>query len=298
MRTLVTGATGFIGRKLLEGIKDPVVLSRNPDKAQTPLARGKALRWDPLAGPPPREAFDGVEAVIHLAGEPVAEGRWTAAKKRRIMESRKVGTTNLVRAICELPNPPRVLVSASAIGIYGDRGDEPLEERSASGKDFLADVCREWEAAADPARERGVRVVHPRIGIVLGAGGGALAKMITPFKFGLGGRLASGRQWMSWIHVDDMVGMLLFAVNNEHASGAMNAVSPTPLTNADFTRALAAAVHRPAIFPVPGFALRLLLGEFAQILLASQRVLPRAAEKAGYGYLYPDLQAALRSIVE
>jgi len=298
MRILVTGATGFIGRKLLEGIKDPVVLSRNPDKAQTPLARGKAFRWDPLAGEPPREAFDGVEAVIHLAGEPVAEGRWTAAKKQRIMESRKVGTTNLVRAICDLPNPPRVLVSASAIGIYGDRGDEPLEERSAPGKDFLADVCREWEAAADPARERGVRVVHPRIGIVLGAGGGALAKMITPFKFGLGGRLASGRQWMSWIHVDDMVGMLLFAVNNEHASGAMNAVSPTPVTNSDFTRALAAAVHRPAIFPVPGFALRLLLGEFAQILLASQRVLPRAAEKAGYGYLYPDLQAALRSIVE
>jgi uncharacterized protein (TIGR01777 family) len=298
MRILVTGATGFIGRKLLAEIKDPVVLSRNPDKAQTSLARGKAYRWDPMASVPPHEAFDGVEAVIHLAGEPVAEGRWTAAKKQRIRESRTIGTTNLVRAICDLPNPPRVLVSASAIGIYGDRGDEPLEERSAPGKDFLAGVCREWEAAADPARERGVRVVHPRIGIVLGAGGGALAKMITPFKLGLGGRLASGRQWMSWIHVDDMVGLLLFAAANDLASGAMNAVSPTPVTNVDFTRALAAAVHRPAIFPAPAFALRLLLGEFAQILLASQRVLPRAAEKAGYAYLYPDLHAALRSIVE
>jgi hypothetical protein len=297
MRTLVTGATGFIGRKLLAELADPVVLSRNPDKAQDALARGKAFGWDPMAREPPREAFDGVEAVIHLAGEPVAEGRWTDAKKQRILESRTIGTANLVRAICNLPQPPRVLVSASAIGIYGDRGDEPLEERSAPGNDFLADVCRQWEAAADPARERGVRVVHPRIGIVLGSSGGALAKMLTPFKFGLGGRLGSGRQWMSWIHVDDLVGMLLFAAENDRATGPMNAVSPTPVTNREFTRALAAAVHRPAVFPVPGFALRLLLGEFAQILLASQRVLPRAAEKAGYPFRYTDLGTALRSIV-
>lgn len=297
MRTLVTGATGFIGKKLLDEIEDPVVLSRNPDKAQAALKRGKAYRWDPIAGEPPREAFDGVDEVIHLAGEPVGEGRWTAGKKQRIRESRTVGTTNLVRAVCSLPNPPRVLVSGSAIGIYGDRGDEPLEERSAPGKDFLADVCREWEAAAEPARERGVRVVHPRTGIVLGPGGGALAKMITPFKLGLGGRLGSGRQWMSWIHIDDMVGMLLFAAREDRVAGAMNAVSPTPVTNIDFTRALASAVHRPAIFPVPAFALRLLVGEFAQILLASQRVLPRAAEKAGYNYRFTDLNTALRSIV-
>jgi len=297
MRTLVTGATGFIGRKLLEGIEEPVVLSRDPKRTQACLARGKAYGWDPTKEEPPREAFDGVDTVIHLAGEPVAEGRWTAAKKQRIMDSRKLGTANLVRAMCNLAQPPRVLVSASAIGLYGSRGDEPLDEMSAPGNDFLADVCREWEAAADPARERGIRVVHPRIGIVLGKGGGALAKMITPFKLGLGGRLASGRQWMSWIHVDDMVGMLLFAAGNDRASGPMNAVAPTPVTNAEFTKALAKAVHRPAIFPVPAFGLKLLLGGFADVLLASQRVLPRAAEKAGFAFRHPSLDETLNSIV-
>lgn len=298
MRALVTGATGFIGRRLLDEIAEPVVLSRDPEKVRRHCPGAEAFTWDPLSGPPPAEAFRGVEAVFHLAGEPVAEGRWTAAKKQRIMDSRKVGTANLVKALEQLSERPRVLVSASAVGYYGDRGDETLEEQSAPGNDFLARVCLEWEQAAQQAASLGVRVVNPRIGIVLGAGGGALAKMLPPFKLGLGGRLASGKQWMPWIHLDDLIGLFLHAASHADLYGPLNAVAPNPATNGEFTRALAAALHRPAFLPAPGPLLKLAVGEFAEVLLASQRVVPRVAEQTGYRFQYPELAEALRAIIE
>lgn len=298
MRALITGATGFIGRRLLQQIHEPVVLSRDPQRAKAQFAGAEAYAWDPLSGPPPADAFHGIEAVFHLAGEPVADGRWTAAKKQRIMESRKIGTANLVKTLEQLSERPRVLVSASAVGYYGDRGDEMLDERAPPGSDFLARVCLEWEQAAQHAASLGVRVVNPRIGIVLGAGGGALGKMLLPFKLGLGGRLASGKQWMPWIHLDDLIGVFLHAASRSELSGPVNAVAPNPATNGEFTRTLAAALHRPAFLPAPGPLLKLAVGEFAEVLLASQRVVPRVAEQTGYRFQYPELAGALRAILE
>ncbi|HEY1602255.1 MAG TPA: TIGR01777 family oxidoreductase [Pirellulales bacterium] len=295
MRALVTGATGFVGGKLLEQIAEPVVLSRNPQAARAKCPRAEVHYWDPLGGLPPADAFAGVEAVFHLAGEPVGEGRWTAHKKRLIHDSRVTGTRNLVQAIAGLEQRPGVLVCASAIGYYGSRGDEVLDESSSPGSDFLADVCRQWEAAAQEAHQHGLRVACTRFGIVLGQGG-ALAKMLLPFKLGAGGRLGNGHQWMSWIHVDDVVGLLLHAAAHE-LHGPMNTVSPTPVTNRDFTRALAKVVHRPAIFPVPAIALRLAVGGFSEVLLGSQRVVPRAAERAGYTFRYTSLTEALEAAV-
>ncbi len=297
MRALITGATGFIGRRLLEQVDEPVVLSRDPASAKQKLGKIEAFAWDLMSGPPPAEAFRDVSAVFHLAGEPVAEGRWNADKKRRIMDSRKVGTTNLVKGLEQLSRRPPVLVSASAVGYYGSRGDEVLDESSPPGDDFLADVCKEWEQASQRATSFSMRVVNPRIGIVLGAGGGALGKMLLPFKLGLGGRLASGDQWMPWIHLDDLVGLFLHAAGHPEASGPMNAVAPNPVTNREFTRVLAAAVHRPAIFPMPGAMLKLAVGEFAQVLLASQRVVPRVAERTGYQFRYPELSGAFQAIL-
>lgn len=298
MRAIITGATGFIGRRLLREIGEPIVLSRNPEKVRRQLPGLEAYAWDPISGPPPLGAFRGVEAVFHLAGEPVAEGRWTADKKRRIMDSRKLGTANLVKALEQLSERPPVLVSASAVGYYGSRGEETLDEQAAPGNDFLAQVCIEWEQAARQAASLGVRVVNPRTGIVLGAGGGALAKMLLPFKLGLGGRLADGKQWMPWIHLDDLAGLLMHAATHAEVSGPMNAVSPNPVTNRDFTRSLAAALHRPAFLPAPGAMLKLAVGEFAEVLLASQRVVPRVAEQSGYRFHYPELAAALEAILE
>jgi hypothetical protein len=289
MRALVTGATGWIGRRLLERLQDPVILSRNPEKA----AGGKAFRWGPAFERPPAEAFEGIDTVFHLAGEPVAGGRWTAERKQRIRDSRIQGTRYLVDAIRDLPAKPAVLVSASAVGYYGHRGEETLDESAGPGHDFLADVCQQWEAEAARAGEAGVRVVTPRIGIVLGRGGGALAQMLTPFKLGVGGRLGDGRQWMPWVHLDDVVGLLLHAAQNSSVSGPMNATAPAPVRNADFTKTLASVLHRPAIFPVPVFGLKLMFGEMSDILLASQRVTPRVAQQTGYQFRYTDLREAL-----
>lgn len=296
MRALVTGATGFIGRRLVKSLERPVVLSRNPESAKQALGNVEVYRWEPEAGPPPAGVWHGVEAVFHFAGEPVAEGRWNTNKKERIRQSRVLSTRNLVSGIEAQRERPRVLISASAVGYYGSRGDELLDETSTPGDDFLAEVCQAWEAEAGRACALVVRVVTPRIGIVLGEGGGALAKMLTPFKLGIGGRLGSGRQWMSWIHLDDLIGLLLHAAEKE-ISGAMNAVTPAAVTNREFTRALAAVLRRPAIFPVPAFALRLAVGEVASVLLASQRALPRVAEKTGYRFRYPMLVEALRAAV-
>jgi len=296
MKALVTGGTGLVGRGLLASLPDAVVLSRDPTRAGA-LGPGRAVRWDPVAEPAPLEALRGIDAVFHLAGEPVAGGRWTADRKRRIRDSRVIGTRNLVAGLQALDRKPEVLVSASAVGYYGDRGDEELDEASLAGRGFLAGVCIEWEREALAAEALGIRVVCLRIGIVLAPGGGALARMITPFKMGAGGRLGSGKQWMPWIHVDDVVGALLHASRKVEVRGAMNAVSPHPVTNAEFTRALGRAVHRPAFLPVPKAALRLAFGEMSEILMASQRVLPRVASRTGFAFKHTELAAALAAVL-
>ncbi|HEV2350721.1 MAG TPA: TIGR01777 family oxidoreductase [Terriglobia bacterium] len=295
MRALVTGATGFIGKRLLRSLERPVVLTRKPDAAKKILGDVQPICWEPESGPPPPHAFEGVDTVFHLAGEPVAEGRWTREKKDRIRDSRVLGTHNLVTALDSLKNRPRVLVAASAVGYYGSRGDEILDETSKPGEDYLAEVCQAWEEEALAASPLGLRVITARIGIALGKGGGALKKMLTPFKLGLGGRLGTGRHWMPWVHLDDLIGLLLHATVHDEISGAMNAVSPAPVPNNEFTRTLAAVLHRPALFPAPEFALRLALGEVTAVLLSSQRVMPRVAEKTGYQFRYPTIEGAIRA---
>jgi uncharacterized protein (TIGR01777 family) len=279
---------------LIRQLEEPVVLSRNADRARKELAGTSVFVWDPLAGEPPADAFDGVEAVFHLAGEPIAEGRWTAAKKARIRDSRVIGTQNLVAALNRLDRKPSVLLSASAVGFYGDRADEILDESALPGDDFLSKTCIAWEQAATPAAESGIRVVNPRIGIVLGPDGGAIEKMAVLFRLGLGSPLGHGRQWMPWIHVDDLVGLLLWAAARTDLQGPLNAASPNPVTNREFTKQLGRALHRPTLLPpVPAFVLRATLGGFADALLASQRVVPKVLATAGYAFHYPDLEQAL-----
>jgi uncharacterized protein len=299
MRALVTGATGFVGRRLLRRLDAPVVLSRDAASAERALAEYHVtvFPWDPGAGPPPAQALDGVDAVFHLAGESVAAGRWTAAKKARLRDSRLVGTRNLVAALAAGERRPRVLISASAVGYYGDRGDEILEETAAPGSDFLSEVCVAWEQASQRAADLGIRVVNPRIGIVLGSTGGALAKMLTAFKLGLGSPLGTGRQWMPWIHIDDLVELLLYAAACAAVVGPCNAVAPEPVRNRDFTRTLGRVLRRPTVLPsVPAFILRLALGEFARVLLGSQRAIPAAMQRHGYQFQFPELEAALCAV--
>jgi hypothetical protein len=269
-----------------------VVHSRDPAKTTRKLGVGRAVRWDPAAEPAPLEALQGIDAVFNLAGEPVAEGRWTADKKRRIRDSRVISTRNLVAGLRALERKPEVLVSGAAIGYYGDRGAEESDETSASGQGFLAEVRTEWKREALVAETLGIRVVCARIGIVLAPGGGALARMLAPFKMGAGGRLGSGKLWMP-IQIEDVVGVLLHAGRTSAVHGAVNAVSPHPVTTADVTRALGHAVHRPAFLPVPKTALRIAFGEMSEVLMASQRVLPRVAEGTGYKFKHTELDGAL-----
>jgi len=300
MRALVTGATGLVGTSLLSRLEHPVVLSRDPSKAAAGLGRDdvKVFSWDPQRDPAPAAAFEGVDVVFHLAGESVAQGRWTADKKARIRDSRVAGTRNLVTALKRVTRPPRVLVSVSAVGYYGDRGDEILGEVAGPGSDFLAEVSVAWEREAQAASEAGIRVVNPRIGIVLSHRGGALPKMLPPFRLGLGSPLGSGRQWMPWIHLADLIGLLLLAAEREDLRGPLNATAPHPSTNREFTRALGRAVHRPTFLPaVPAAVLRLTLGEFAGVLLASTRAIPLRAQAAGYVFEHPDLHDALVGLV-
>ncbi len=275
------------------------------DVVATTRGRGRAVNhaaetvtWDGES-PLPTAALREVDAVFHLAGEPVVDGRWDTAKKDRILLSRVDSTRALVRAFADLEQSarPRVLVCASAVGIYGSRGDELLTEDSAPAAGFLADVCRAWEEEAARARDLGIRVVSLRIGIVLATEGGALAKMLPLFRLGVGGRLGDGKQWMPWIHIDDIVGLLRFAAANDHLSGPVNAAAPQPVQNVTFTRALGKAVRRPALLPAPAFALRIALGEAANVVLASQHVVPARATDAGYRFVHPTLAGALASLL-
>lgn len=254
--------------------------------------------WDPEKGILNQNELEGLDAVVHLAGENLAEGRWTDEKKRRIRESRTKGTRLLSETLARLKQKPEVLASASAVGFYGSRGDELLDEQSASGSDFLAEVCREWELATQAAAQAGVRVVNLRFGVIFSPEGGALKKMLFPFRLGVGGKLGSGRQYMSWIAIDDAVGAIEYALVNKTLRGPVNAVAPDAVTNQEFTKTLGSVLSRPTIFPVPAFAARLVFGEMADAtLLASQRVEPVRLKESGYQFKYPELESALRHVL-
>lgn len=301
----MTGATGFVGRplarRLLERGHDVVVLSRDANRAMTSLpVRCECRTWDPESGSISAGAIQGCDAVVHLAGEGVADKAWSVERKQEILASRVQSTRALVSGMLALPpaSRPQVLVAASAIGFYGDRGDEVLDETAVAGEGFLADVCKAWEAESLRAQELAVRTAIIRIGIVLGKDGGALAKMLPPFQLGLGGRLGDGSSWMSWIHIDDLVELFVLAVENPELRGAINGVAPQPLTNTSFTKALGKALHRPTLLPVPRLALQTVLGEMASLLFSSQRVVPTVAQRAGFHFRYASIDEALASLVD
>jgi hypothetical protein len=291
-RILVSGASGPIGAALLPSLKNRgYEVTRLVRRA--PAGEGQIL-WD-AAKPIAPEAVSGFDAVIHLAGESIV-GRWTAERKLKIRDSRVVGTSNLAQALAHAKDKPQVFICSSAIGFYGDRGDEVLNEESAPGKGFLPDVCREWEAATQPAVDAGIRTVQMRTGVVLSPTGGALEQMLTPFKMGVGGRIGSGRQWMSWIDVEDMVGAIHHILKSDLLRGPVNLVAPQPVTNAEFTKTLASLLSRPAIFPVPAFVVKLAFGEMGEtVLLGSQRVQPEQLVASGYPFRFSDLRASLQN---
>jgi len=302
VRVLITGATGFIGRRLCNVLAEAghelVALSRNPDAATRMVPElHSALECHPLQAAPDTAAFSGTEAIVHLAGESVV-GRWTGSKKRAILDSRIISTNHLVEAVAAVRERPKILIAASAIGYYGDRGDEILDEQSQPGSDFLADVCRRWESAARAAVELGLRVVHLRIGVVLGRGGGALKAMLLPFKMGFGGPLGSGLQWWSWVHRDDVAGMILRALEDGGIAGPLNATSPDPIRQRRFAKVLGKVLRRPAFVPTPDFALKAVLGGFSSELLSSKRVVPAKLQEAGFRFRFPDLGAALSNCLQ
>ena len=295
MNIAVTGSGGLVGSALVPlltmgGHRVSRLVRKSPS--------GNDVPWDPAEGVRDLSRLEGVDAVIHLAGESIAAGRWTPHRKEEIRRSRVEGTRRLCESLARLSRRPKVLVSASAIGFYGDRGGETLTEDSESGKDFLAEVCREWEAATEPASHAGIRVVHMRFGMILSPSGGALKKMLLPFRLGAGGRIGSGSQYVSWIAIDDAIGSIHHAVCTDSLKGAVNGVAPAPVTNAEFTRVLAQVLSRPAIFPLPAFAARIAFGEMADaLLLAGARVMPTRLQASGYRFLYPELEGALKHLL-
>ncbi len=295
MRVLVTGSTGLIGSKL------SAFLINNNHRVARLVRRvpsgADEIGWNPSSGTLDASAMEGIDAAVHLAGESIAT-RWTIEKKRRIHDSRVQGTRLLAQSIARLSNPPKVLVSVSAIGYYGDRGEEQLTETDSMGSGFLPELCREWENATIAASQRGIRVVIPRIGMVLSAEGGALSLMLPVFRLGIGGRIGNGRQYMSWISIDDLVGIINHAITCESLQGPVNAVSPNPVTNQIFTKTLGQVLSRPALFALPSFAARLALGQMAdEALLSSARVLPARLTESGYKFAFPELEDALRHIL-
>jgi uncharacterized protein len=296
MKILISGASGLVGAALTKALRaegETVAHLVRPGGA----ASDGAIRWDPAAGTVDASAMEGADVVVNLNGASIAGGRWTPARKAILRSSRVDATRALVGALGLLRQKPRVLVSASAVGYYGDRGGEILTESSGAGAGFLAELARDWEAEAVRAESNGIRTVLARFGVILSAEGGALPRMLTPFKLGVGGRLGSGEQWMPWIALEDVISAIRFAIANSQLSGAVNVVAPNAIENAEFTRTLAHLLHRPAIFPAPAFALRLALGEMADMLLASQRARPERLLTAGYAFRFDTLDAALEAIL-
>jgi uncharacterized protein len=301
VKILVTGASGFIGSALCDSLLvrgDTVVgLTRDPKRARGTNPSVTWHAWEPTLERPPAEAFEGVDGIVNLLGEKINQ-RWTDEAKQRIMESRRTGTHNLVGAIAGLERKPRVLVNQSAIGFYGDRGASLVDESSEPGEGFDAEVVREWEKAAREAEGTGVRLVIVRTGHVLDPQGGFLKQLLTPFKLGVGGPLAGGNQYVSWIHIDDEVGILLWALDNDKVSGIFNSTAPNPVTNKVFSKALGRTINRPAVLPIPGFTLDLMYGgEFGEVLKGGQRVMPRRAQDLGYTFKHPDLDEALADLL-
>jgi uncharacterized protein (TIGR01777 family) len=294
MKILVSGASGLIGSAFVK-------LAKTAGHSTTALTRKTtpgAIRWDPAVGTLDAAAVEGFDAVVHLAGENIAAGRWTAAQKKRILDSRVQGTRLLSNTLAQLQRRPAVMVSASAVGYYGDCGDRVLREDSPPGADFLANVCREWEQATEAASKAGIRVVHLRSGVVLAKEGGALAKMLLPFKMGVGGKIGSGRQYMSWIDLEDEAGVILHCISHDSTRGPVNSVGPSAVTNLEFTKTLGRVLSRPTVFPLPAFAARLMLGELADgLLLSSQRVEPAKLTAEGFAFRHRNLEETLRRIL-
>jgi uncharacterized protein (TIGR01777 family) len=296
VKVLVSGATGLLGRRVVRALvqrgDEVTALSRDPARARGALGV-EVSGWDPEREPAPATSLAGRDAVVHLAGEPLDQ-RWSDAARQRIMRSREVGTRNLVAGLLAAEPRPRVLVSASAVGWYGARGDEQLQEDARPGSGFLSDVCQTWEREAAGAAELGVRVVQIRTGVVLDADGGALKRMLPFFRLGVGGPVAGGRQYLSWIHLDDVVGIYLAALDDERFEGPVNATAPEPVTNRELARALGRVLRRPAVMPVPGIALRALYGDMAELVVDGHRVVPAKAQRLGYAFQQPQLESALR----
>ena len=297
MKILITGASGLVGSALVPALKSDgheiISLVRSAPK------RESEVQWEPEREVKGAAKLEGIGAAVHLAGENLGDGRWTEEKKRRIRDSRVVGTRVLCNALLKLDRPPQTLISSSAIGFYGNRGSETLIEESSVGDDFLAKICDEWERATDPLKEKGVRVTHARFGIILSNKGGALAKMLTPFKLGIGGKLGDGKQYMSWIAIDDIVSAVRYILKNENLSGPLNLTAPNPVTNKEFTEALGKTLSRPTFLGVPEFALKIMFGEMAEnTILSSARVLPKRLQDAGYKFLFPTLETALKHLLK